>query len=406
MNNFFYGIVEDRNDPLKIGRVRVRVHGLHTDDKSLIATPDLPWSQVLVPTTSAGLSGFGHGHGLVEGTSVFGMFRDNEKQDFLVLGVSLGINQTGYKETITNELLNRSVEKGFNDPRRLTETDYTSSVDGLESGTDSKRVNSLKLALDKSPQLPESLKINYGPHKDDKSKSEINEPTSKELPYYPIKEYHGKSDLNKFARGEGVYDDRDNLPSGFQPELDRSKTLYPFNKVHHTESGHMIEMDDSVGAERLAVSHRSGTFYEIHKDGTEVHRVVNDNYTVICKDDNVYIGGKCNIKILGDAKLDVGGNADIDVTGKTDILSEGKITITGNNETEIISDTTVTGTLTVSGTTDLKSTLNVTGKQSNSSSITASGEVTGNGVKLSTHRHKYTDSAPSPAVIRTSQKPN
>ena len=30
---FFYGIVEDRNDPLKIGRVRVRIHGFHTDDK-------------------------------------------------------------------------------------------------------------------------------------------------------------------------------------------------------------------------------------------------------------------------------------------------------------------------------------------------------------------------------------
>ena len=52
----FYGIVEDRNDPLKIGRVRVRVHGLHTDDKQMIATPDLSWSQVILPTTSAGLS--------------------------------------------------------------------------------------------------------------------------------------------------------------------------------------------------------------------------------------------------------------------------------------------------------------------------------------------------------------
>jgi hypothetical protein len=322
MNNFFYGIVEDRNDPLKIGRVRVRVHGLHTDDKSLIATPDLPWSQVLVPTTSAGLSGFGHGHGLVEGTSVFGMFRDDSKQDFLVLGVAIGISLGGgYKETITNELKKRSVDEGFNDPRRLTETDYTSSVDGLESGTDSKRVNSLKLALDKSPQLPESLKINYGPHEDEKSKSEINEPKSKELPYYPLREYYDKSDLNKFARGEGDYESRDNLPSGFQPELDRSQTLYPFNKVHHTESGHMIEMDDSVGGERLSVTHRSGTFYEIHKDGTEVHRVVNDNYTVICKDDNVYIGGNCKVFVGGDAKIEVKGTTDIESTGNLSVVA-------------------------------------------------------------------------------------
>ena len=53
----FFGIVEDRHDPLKIGRVRVRIHGSHTDSKLNIATPDLPWAQVILPTTSAGLSG-------------------------------------------------------------------------------------------------------------------------------------------------------------------------------------------------------------------------------------------------------------------------------------------------------------------------------------------------------------
>lgn len=323
MNNFFYGIVEDRNDPLQVGRVRVRVHGIHTDDKKLISSADLPWSQVLIPTTSAGLSGFGHGHGLVEGTTVFGMFRDDERQDFLVLGVALGINQTGYKITITDELLNRSVDKGFNDPRRQTQTDYNNSVDGLNSGTDRKRPNELTLALDTSPQLPESLEIKY-----DGKGSKINEPTSKELPYYPLKDYYDESDLNRFAKGGGNYESRDNLPDGFQPELDRSQTLYPFNKVHHTESGHMIEMDDSVGGERLAVSHRSGTFYEIHKDGSEVHRVVNDNYTVICKDDNVYIGGNCKVKILGDANIDVIGKADIHSDKEMKISSSISTTIT------------------------------------------------------------------------------
>ena len=59
----FYGVVEDRHDPMKIGRVRVRIHGIHNADKTQIATPDLPWAQVLLPTTSAGLSGFGTQHG-------------------------------------------------------------------------------------------------------------------------------------------------------------------------------------------------------------------------------------------------------------------------------------------------------------------------------------------------------
>ena len=74
----FYGIVEDRNDPLMVGRVRVRIHGIHSENKQYIATPDLPWAQVLLPTTSAGLSGIGTQHGLIEGSTVFGFFRDGE----------------------------------------------------------------------------------------------------------------------------------------------------------------------------------------------------------------------------------------------------------------------------------------------------------------------------------------
>ena len=73
--NTYYGIVEDRQDPLKIGRVRVRVHGVHSDlIRILISTPDLPWAQVMLPTTSAGLSGFGTQHGLVEGSTVILIF--------------------------------------------------------------------------------------------------------------------------------------------------------------------------------------------------------------------------------------------------------------------------------------------------------------------------------------------
>ena len=40
---WFTGIVEDRNDPLALNRVRVRIYGSHTDDKTLIATQ---WNQL------------------------------------------------------------------------------------------------------------------------------------------------------------------------------------------------------------------------------------------------------------------------------------------------------------------------------------------------------------------------
>ena len=52
---WFTGVVEDRNDPLFLNRVRVRIYGNHTHDKQLIATPDLPWSDVMMPTTSPSL---------------------------------------------------------------------------------------------------------------------------------------------------------------------------------------------------------------------------------------------------------------------------------------------------------------------------------------------------------------
>ena len=39
-------LLKDRNDPTKLGRVRVRCVGYHTDDKIKIPTEDLPWAWV------------------------------------------------------------------------------------------------------------------------------------------------------------------------------------------------------------------------------------------------------------------------------------------------------------------------------------------------------------------------
>ena len=90
---------------------------------------------------------------------------------------------------------------------------------------------------------------------------------------------------------------------------------------------------------------------------------------------------------------DIGGNFKGDIGGTTDISSSGKVTLTGNSGTEIISDTTVTGTLNVTGATKLQSTLNVSGSQTNSSTITASGDVKGAGISLKTHTHVVGGSA-------------
>ena len=88
----FVGVVEDRNDPLSIGRVRVRAFGIHTEDKTKIPTEDLPWATPVMPFNSASISGIGISPtGPVEGTWVVGMFLDGiQMQQPIILGTLVG----------------------------------------------------------------------------------------------------------------------------------------------------------------------------------------------------------------------------------------------------------------------------------------------------------------------------
>lgn len=79
--NFYwwFGVVEDRNDPLRLGRCRVRILGYHTADTELLPTGNLPWAIPVMPANSAGTSGVGWSPtGAVEGSWVVGFFADGE----------------------------------------------------------------------------------------------------------------------------------------------------------------------------------------------------------------------------------------------------------------------------------------------------------------------------------------
>ena len=158
---WFTGVVEDRNDPLFLNRVRVRIYGVHTHDKQLIATPDLPWSTVLMPTTSPSLSGLGTTtHGLVEGSTVMGFWRDDyEMQDPVIIGSFIGIPQSFYRidETIDDQgtrnftQIERTTEEGFNDPR----LEDVESYEGTPDGPNPEHINrnyGLTLDLKNSPK--------------------------------------------------------------------------------------------------------------------------------------------------------------------------------------------------------------------------------------------------------------
>ena len=90
--NFHYGVVENRSDPLKLGRCQVRVVGLHTHDKSQLPTSDLPWAHPMQSVTSAAMNGIGSSPiGPVEGTSVIIIFADGDNQQPIMIGTVGGI---------------------------------------------------------------------------------------------------------------------------------------------------------------------------------------------------------------------------------------------------------------------------------------------------------------------------
>lgn len=231
---WFIGKVEDRNDPEKQGRVRIRVFGLHGDNVS-IPTNTLPWASILMPGYSSSLKQIGlSATGVQVGSTVIGFF-----------------------------------------------------FDGVES------------------TMPIVLGV---------------------LP--------GKNDIPKLASGQNTLNKQQMGPE--PPTAYNAK--YPFNKVFQTESGHVVEIDDTPNFERLHTFHRSGTYSEIDHDGRRVNKIVGDDFEIVEKNKTVYIRGNINIEV-----------------GGTATITSPTVNIIGN--------------------------VNVTG------TITASGDVIGSGISLSGHTH-------------------
>lgn len=269
---WFTGVVEDRDDPLRMGRVRVRCFGFHTESKTFIKTEDLPWATVLLPTTGASISGFGHTpHALYAGSWVVGFFRDGPSaQDPIIIGSIASM----YEEKPDNE-------KGFADPSGYWPT-YIKEPD----------VNRRAVANEEKVHPIVEKKL---------------EKITKEVPQ---------------ANETGSWD-----------ELEiRAETKYPYNKVYETESGHMVEFDDTDGQERIQEYHKSGTFYEIDSDGNKVTRIVKDQYEIVAGNNFVNIKGNCNLTVDSNCTTYIKGNWDIQVDGNVNTHIKGNVTelVNGN----------------------------------------------------------------------------
>jgi hypothetical protein len=97
---------------------------------------------------------------------------------------------------------------------------------------------------------------------------------------------------------------------------------YPYNQVTETEAGHVLEFDDTPGAERIHIFHRAGSFIEWHPDGTVVYKSLKNGYILTASDQFVKVGGNCHIAV--DGTCSVFAKGDINVQSDSDVSVQAK----------------------------------------------------------------------------------
>jgi hypothetical protein len=309
---WWQGVVEDRNDPAKLGRVRVRILGYHTDDKTVLPTSHLPLAVLMQSPTSAGMSGIGQSAtGLLEGSHVMGYFADGtDGQIPVIMGSLASLSMQPPAE-----------DTGFSDPNKKYPLSDNSSGRNTVPESDQPRLSREDVA-EKHYSLATKRAMRI-----------------KDVPIAFAPDVEGTN--VKGRKTESFWTEPH--PQG----SDTTKTKYPYNHVHETESGHVFEIDDTPGAERIHNFHKSGTFEEIQPDGTKVTKVIGDDYDIVVKDRNVFIKGNLNITVQGDATFNVQGDRYEDITGDsyTSIRGSRYVKVQGNDILEVLSDqsTNITG---------------------------------------------------------------
>ena len=277
---WFIGVVEDRADPEKAGRVRVRCLGYHSSKTEDIPTKDLPWASVKMPVTSGANSGIGMApHFLIEGTWVVGFFRDPAKQEPVIMGALPGMNTketTDFTIASSSATGGQSKGGGFKDPKGVYPTDLYLDI------------------------------------------ADTNLLAQEAFDTHPSKSIKDAKDSWSTASG-----------SAEQPASTQSSAKYPTNHVFETESGHYVEFDDTSGNERIHLYHKMGTFIEIDSAGNVIIKTVGNVTNIVAGNMDTYVKGNYSVS--------AGGNIDVYAGGNLTELVDGnrKTTITGTETLEI-----------------------------------------------------------------------
>lgn len=124
---WFVADVIDSTPPYGLeGRVRIRIHGVHSPSTRQIAQNDLPWAQLVMPNTEGGVSGIGSTPRLETGALVFGLFLDGKESQVPIVFGSL--TRTEYPSSIQQSLAFQDIVERIN-PNVEFYNQSTSSID-------------------------------------------------------------------------------------------------------------------------------------------------------------------------------------------------------------------------------------------------------------------------------------
>jgi len=269
MTSFYRGVVENNEDLKFLGRVQVRIMGVHSDSKTDAPTDSLPWAEVVQGTSFGGMtSGVGVSSILVQGTWVWLFFENDDWTKPIIFGTMIGQMAEAPADGFVG------TKEGVYIAERLTESDLHPFNRSDSTGLIDKTCHNHKIKVD------------------------------------------------------GITKDVENAAGEKWSELEEgsSKAVYPNNNVIETHGGHTIEIDDTEGNERIHIMHKLGTYIEIDKEGSITVKTVKDNYQIVQGNSNEVVEMNKNENVTGNNDLKIVGTHTEKITG--DVLStlEAKLT--------------------------------------------------------------------------------
>ena len=308
---WWFGIVENRQDPLGLGRVQVRIYGWHTASLSDIPSENLPWASMVFSVNDRVFST------PREDDVVFGFFADGRSGQFpVVMGIVPGyFTQPPNTGEGFNDLRPQSTL--VNAPKHPVSRTYNTDGSGITIG-EANTANS---------QVLESLRH---PNADELDQNSISGVTRYQNLANTVITAR-KTNLDKNIYSANNFRWSEPYPA-FNP-------LYPYNQANETESGHVFELDDTPGSERIHIAHRSGSYVEWVPTGTKVEKITKSNYQIVMADDYLHVMGKvaitidadCLIKCNGDVILEAGGKLSSNIAGDVNFSIGGGFNVFANS---------------------------------------------------------------------------